>query len=276
VTQCRVTAETCNGRTVTSDYDAAGRLVRRVAPSGSEARWAYDRAGRPMALLTDGHALRFRYDGSGRETARDLPGGLRVTKDWDTTGQLTAQTLLSPGDRGALLQRRAYSYRGDGCLTGAADLLSGPRELTLDPAGRVTAITGPGWAEQYAYDPAGNITLAAWPALPGLPAPWQDVQGPREYAGTWQYTWDADSRLTAVTTPDGTAWRYAYDPLGRRIAKQRLDRAGQATEQTDFTWDGPVMAEQAPLLKLTRSVSGKAARYQAPPAWSRTRKRSAI
>ena len=27
-------------------------------------------------------------------------------------------------------------------------------------------MTGPGWAEQYAYDPAGNITAATWPAPP--------------------------------------------------------------------------------------------------------------
>lgn len=165
------------------------------------------------------------------------------------TGQLTAQTLLSPGDHGALLQRRAYSYRGDGCLTGAADLLSGPRELTMDPAGRVTAITGPGWAEQYANDPAGNIALAAWPALPGPPAPWQDVQGPREYAGT-------------LLTQAGA------------VSCQH-DRHARVTPWAWPPFLIPTATSAIPLQKLTRSVSGKAARYQALPAWSRTRPRSA-
>ena len=144
----------------------------------------------------------------------------------------------------------------------------------------MTGVTGPGWAEQYAYDPAGNITAATWPAPPdGAAAAWAGpgVQGPREYAGTlisragdiryrhdaqgrivtrqqvrlsrkrdtWHYTWDADNHLTTVTTPDGTTWRYRYDPLGRRIAKQRLTRVGSVAEQTHFTWDGPVLAEQA-------------------------------
>ncbi|MCZ9346617.1 RHS repeat protein, partial [Streptomyces sp. TRM76130] len=62
---------------------------------------------------------------------------------------------------------------------------------------------------------------------------------------TWRYTWDAEDRLTSVTTPDGTTWRYRYDPLGRRIAKQRLSEDGTTvTEQTDFTWDGTTLAEQ--------------------------------
>ena len=62
---------------------------------------------------------------------------------------------------------------------------------------------------------------------------------------TWHYHWDADSRMTGVTTPDGTTWRYRYDPFGRRIAKQRLTGDGSIAEQTDFSWDGPVLAEQA-------------------------------
>ena len=157
----------------------------------------------------------------------------------------------------------------------------------------MTGVTGPGWAEQYAYDPAGNITVAAWPAPPGPAAAWADsgVQGQREYTGTvitragdvryrhdaqgrittrqrvrlsrkpdtWQYTWDAGNHLTAVTTPDGTRWRYLYDPFGRRIAKQRLAPDGRVTEQTHFTWDGPVLAEQ--------TTTSSAAPAGTRPAW---------
>jgi RHS repeat-associated protein len=300
----RVTAESCNGSTVRSGYDAAGRRVLRVTPTGAQARWDYDTAGRLAALQTAGQELRFGYDQAGRETFRELPGGLRLTQEWDTAGRLAAQVLASTGPArtsppsaglppllapgpslpgaaqdGRLLQRRSYAYRADGCLAAVDDLLSGPRQLTLDAAGRVTAVAGPDWAEQYGYDPAGNITAAAWPAPPSGPGAWLGVgaQGPREYAGTlitraggvryqhdalgritmrqrvrlsgkpdtWRYEWDADNRLTAVTTPDGTVWRYRYDPLGRRIAKQRLASDGQVAGQTSFTWDGPILAEQA-------------------------------
>jgi RHS repeat-associated protein len=323
----RMTAETCNGRTVRSDYDAAGRRVRRVTPSGAETFWGYDSSGRPVRMQTAGQAISFGYDQAGRETRRGLPGGVALTQDWDPAGRLAAQILtcdighgpaampsllpshaeqaaLPADSSGRLLQRRGYTYRPDGYLAHADELLSGPLRYTLDPAGRITAVTGPNWAEHYAYDPAGNIIHAAWPVPgpgpagpasrpgpadpasgPGLADPWQatgaqeprsDVQGPRLYAGTLvtragriryqhdrhgritarhqvrdsrkpascQYTWDAEDRLTAVTTPDGTRWRYLYDPLGRRIAKQRLGPDGAIAEQATFTWDGPVLAEQ--------------------------------
>lgn len=62
---------------------------------------------------------------------------------------------------------------------------------------------------------------------------------------TWRYTWDADDRLSQVTTPDGQTWRYRYDPLGRRIAKQRIGGDGTTVlAQIIFVWDGPHLAEQ--------------------------------
>ncbi|MER6538794.1 RHS domain-containing protein [Streptomyces sp900105755] len=52
-------------------------------------------------------------------------------------------------------------------------------------------------------------------------------------------------RLTSVRTPDGTLWRYRYDPMGRRIAKERLGSDGTTVvERTDFTWDGTTLCEQ--------------------------------
>jgi RHS repeat-associated protein len=297
----RVIAETCNGRTVRSVYDAAGRRVLRITPSGAETSWVFDEAGRPVTLHAAGQSIGFGYDPAGHETVRDLPGGVRMAQEWDPAGRLASQLLSSraavlsqPGTAaarlaqsgtsspGRVLQRRGYSYRADGGLAGLDDLLSGSRQFSLDAAGRVTGVAGADWAEQYAYDPAGNVTTASWPTPPaGLAAPWagSDAQGPREYTGTlisraggiryrhdaqgrvtsrqqvrlsrkpdtWQYTWDADNRLTAVTTPDRTTWRYRYDPLGRRIAKQRLAPAGHVIEQTVFTWDGPTLAEQITL-----------------------------
>jgi RHS repeat-associated protein len=276
----RVTTETCNGHTVVSWYDGAGQRVRRVTPSGAETRWDYDAAGRPAMLDAAGHELRFGYDRVGRETARELPGGAQLAQGWDVIGRLASQVLTAePGGAGRrVLQRRGYRYRADGALTGLDDLLSGPRRLTVNLVGRVTRVSGPDWDERYSYDPAGNIIVAAWPAPPSPAASWAGTgtQGPRQYVGTlikgagdiryqhdacgriivrqrvrdsrkpdtWHYQWDADDRLTAVTTPDRTTWRYRYDPLGRRIAKQRLSASGQVAEQTDFTWDGSVLAEQ--------------------------------
>src|SRR5262245_21103437 len=52
--------------------------------------------------------------------------------------------------------------------------------------------------------------------------------------------------MVAVTTPNGQRWRYRYDALGRRIAKQRVgDDGSTVVEQVDFVWDGTVLAEQS-------------------------------
>ena len=65
-------------------------------------------------------------------------------------------------------------------------------------------------------------------------------------AGCGPYEGDAEDRLTSVTTPDGTRWRYRYDPLGRRVSKQRLAlNAETVVEETRFTWDGATLCEQS-------------------------------
>jgi len=289
----RVTAETCNGRTVTTQYDLAGQVTRRTTPSGAATGWEYDRAGLPVAMNAGGQQLRFAYNSSGQQIRRELPGELTLTQDWDLNGRLIVQALAGPGQPDAsgtrmpegpaagehLLQRRAYTYRADGFPDSVDDLLNGNRALSLDPAGRVTAVTGPDWSERYAYDQVGNLASATWPLLPVAGTGPRDAepQGQREYTGTlvsragniryrhdragrivtrqrvrisrkpdtWTYQWDADDRLTAVRAPDGTTWRYHYDPFGRRIAKQHLTAEGQLLGETTFSWHGAVLAEQA-------------------------------
>ena len=281
----RVLAETCNGRTVNSSYDVVGRRVHRRTPSGAQSSWEYETSNQPVALHTGGHTLRFGYDAMGREVERQVGGVLLMqTWDANhrlRTQALTASVPVSgqpqPTHQARLVQRRSYVYRPDGQVTNILDQLTGLRRFDLNPAGRITAVHGSGWTERYTYDAAGNITHADWPAPPQSDSPDTDARGQREYTGTliqraghvryqhdaqgrvvlrqqkrlsakprtWHYTWDADDRLIGVVTPDGKRWRYRYDPLGRRIAKQCV-ATNEATvvEQVDFTWDGVVIAEQ--------------------------------
>ncbi|WP_432844900.1 RHS repeat-associated core domain-containing protein [Amycolatopsis sp. CA-161197] len=274
----RVLSEELNGRTVAFRYDAAGNRVWRRTPSGAESTWQYDQAGRPLSLRTAGELVRFGYDALGREVQRQVGPAVRLVQSWDEAHQLRAQTLAAAGDR--VLQQRTYGYRSDGHLTTVQDRVSGPRQFDVDPLGRVLAVTGPGWSERYAYDPAGNIVDADWPVTPAATvadAAGQQARGNRRYAGTlleqagavryqhdaegrvvlrqvertpgvvdtWRYTWDADDRLVGVVTPDGQRWRYVHDGLGRRVAKQRLGRDGrEVLEQVEFCWDGTELVEQ--------------------------------
>ncbi|MEU3703161.1 putative T7SS-secreted protein [Streptomyces anulatus] len=266
----RVKTELADGRVTTHAYDALGRRTRRVTPSGQVTTYTYDAAGQLVRQTSGGQEVTFDRDGAGRELSRRFGEMLTFTTEWDAAGRVAGQETSSGGRS---LNRRTYDYRADGMLIGIDDELSGPRRFDLDPAGRVTAVHAEGWSETYAYDEAGNQTAASWPGtMPG-----QEATGPRTYAGTritragdvryehdaagrivlrrktrlsrkpdlWRYTWDAEDRLTGVVTPDGTRWRYLYDPLGRRTAKQRLAPDGvTVAEQTAFTWDGTNLCEQ--------------------------------
>ncbi|MCO5967033.1 DUF6531 domain-containing protein [Actinoallomurus soli] len=298
----RIVAETRDGATVTSTYDARGRRIHRRTPSGAESHWAYDSAGRPIGLRTGGLTLGFAHDPAGREIERRIGDGVLLAQQWDPDHRLTAQTLWAapgvgpaaatpePGTPPApsLLQHRAYAYRADGYLTGIADQRDGVRALDVDPAGRVTAVRAAGWTERYAYDTAGNVTHALWPATSASGSPDDEAFGDREYSGTllrragrvhyehdvhgrvvarrhrtlsgkvrtWRFTWNGDDRLTSVITPEGREWQYRYDPLGRRVEKRLVGRDG-VIERTDFTWDGPVLAEQT---RTVRRPGGSARR----------------
>ncbi|MCJ0873264.1 putative T7SS-secreted protein [Streptomyces sp. AP-93] len=265
----RLMSETADGRTVSYAYDGLGRRVSRTTPTGAVSTRAYDAAGRRISLTTSGRTLAFEHDAAGRETARRIGGSTLLVSRFDSVGRLSGQEVTSGGRS---IQRRDYSYRADGHLTGVHDRLSGLQTFELDPAGRVTAVDAAQWTERYAYDEAGNQTEASWPAA----HPGQEATGSRAYTGTtitragrvryehdalgrttlrqrtrlsrkpdtWHYTWDADNRLTAVTTPDGTRWRYRYDALGRRISKQHLADDDTVLEHITFTWDGDTLCEQ--------------------------------
>lgn len=234
----RVLAETVDGRTVRSEYDRLGRRVRRVTPGGTVSEWEYAADDSALVLRTGGREVAFGYDAAGREVSR-RHGEVVLAQSWDAASNLSAQTLTTRGSR--MLQHRSFTRRADGLPT-AVSAVDDTRQFTLDSAGRVTAVDAAGWSERYAYDRAGALV----PEPDGTRYE-HDARGRvvrrNHRARTWLYSWDTDDRLTGVRTPDGQQWRYRYDPLGRRIAKERLV-AGAVAEETVFAWDGPVLAEQ--------------------------------
>lgn len=262
--------ELVDGRPISYAYDALGRRTRRTTPSGHVTSYAYGADGQARCLTSGGQRVEFTHDAAGRELTRIFGDAITMTSAWDEAGRLSEQHI-SAGRRA--VNSRAYAYRADGRLLSVTDRLAGARTFDLDRAGRVTAVHAQGWTERYAYDASGNQTSASWPS--GHPG--GEANGTRTYAGTsltragdvrfehdalgrvtlrqktrlsrkpdtWRYTWDAENRLTSVTTSDGTRWRYRYDPLGRRTAKQRLGADGESVaEEVRFTWDGMTLCEQ--------------------------------
>ncbi|MFI1657312.1 putative T7SS-secreted protein [Streptomyces sp. NPDC020472] len=266
-------AEIVDGRLLSFSYDTAGRRARRTTPTGHVTAYGYDAAGHLATLTSGTRRIAFAHDPLGREVSRSIggtEGPLLLASAWDEAGRLTDQHLTA-GTR--TVNRRTYAYRADGHLTSLDDALRGSFRYDLDAAGRITTVTAADWTETYAYDAAGAQTDASWP----VEHAGHEATGIRAYEGTtltragsvryehdaagritlrrrtrlsrkadlWRYAWDAEDRLTAVTTPDGIHWRYRYDPLGRRTAKQRLAEDGTTVvEEVRFTWDGWTLCEQ--------------------------------
>ncbi|MGW5331287.1 putative T7SS-secreted protein [Streptomyces bauhiniae] len=269
-------SETTSGRTLRWSYDTCGRLARRTTPTGVVTERGYDPAGALARLTVSGRTMAFSHDEAGQEIARQF-GDVTLARTVDPLGRPVEQRL--DGADGRPLWRRNYSYRADGHLTG---LLTpdGHHDFTVDGTGRVVAVSAPGWEETYAYDEAGNQLEAAWPeerTEPGAATGVRTYERNRlvtagglryEYdaqgrvvlrrrsrlsrkSDTWRFDWDAEDRLTGLITPDGTVWKYLYDPLGRRVAKQRLTAAGEVEEETAFTWDGSALCEQTTVDRKT-------------------------
>lgn len=244
----RVVAESVDGRRVATTHDAAGRVVGRAVPSGAASRWRLDAAGRAAELDLGGRSMTFTVDAAGRETARAW-GSATLAQVWDDRDRLVA--LAGP-------VTRAWSYRADDRLVGVTDT-AGARVYDLDPAGRVTSVGD----ETYRYDRAGTLAASgvgephvldgtrvrrAGALVVRRDADGRVVVRQRRRLGgrplTWHFAWDALDRLVAVTTPDGTRWRYRYDVFGRRVAKERLDADGRVVEEVRGAWDGAVVAEE--------------------------------
>ncbi|MDT0270540.1 RHS repeat-associated core domain-containing protein, partial [Streptomyces sp. DSM 44915] len=264
----RVTDETVNGRALKITYDELGRPVSRVTPSGHLSTKRYNGAGHLAALETAEHRMTFERDVLGREVGRRIGSELDLTLDWDTAGRLTSQRLsLSQQD----VWQRSFAYRSDHHLVARDDHGGHTTQLELDSVGRITAVHAPTGGEAYTYDAVGNQIAARW-SFGSEP----EAHGQRFYEGsrltragrlryeydgagrvvvrqklrlskrpdTWRYTWNAEDRLTQVVTPKGVVWRYRYDPLGRRIAKERLNSEGKIEEQVIFTWQDSTLVEQ--------------------------------
>ncbi|GAA3877132.1 hypothetical protein GCM10022227_38690 [Streptomyces sedi] len=262
----RVTSESVNGRSLVQEYDRLGRPLRMSTPGGRVANWSYDLRGLPLALNSAGESMEFDYDHAGREVGRRLGADFGLTQRWDSAGRLVGQQL-STGERP--LRNRTFSYRADHFLTSIDNGAEGGVAIELDAIGRVTAMAGPARTEQYSYDVMGNLVRAER-ATGDTPEEFT-YQGTRvsragrcrysyDAAGrtvrrqrvrlsrkpdNWQYEWDAEDRLVQTISADGTLWRYQYDPLGRRIAKVRLNEEGEVAEEILFAWSGTTLAEQA-------------------------------
>jgi len=177
----------------------------------------------------------------------------------------THRPEVQRGMKAAIVRR--YHYDPSGQLMNIEDSRRGQVDYRYDPVGRLLAANSALGHETFAFDPAGNIqapdTARQEPATARVPLPKLLDNLLKEYASVSyrydergnvvartqdglrsEYAWDAFNRLSRATTRHGVT-TFAYDPLGRRIAKHSQAMEGTASQKTTRTmygWDGDTLA----------------------------------
>ncbi|MGJ4083419.1 DUF6531 domain-containing protein, partial [Corynebacterium macclintockiae] len=257
------------GSTITQHTTPAvthDRHTETSAPAG------LDHTGRLLAELTYTTNTR----GHRATTAFD---NLVRTIDIDTRGRITGDhtNLLDSATPGGLapVAGRDFTWQADSTLTAITDQLRGTTSFTVDAIGRATAATRHNTPaptgtttefptqENYSFTPAGVLAST--------------TDGDIDYhntlpvkVGRTTYTYDAAGRITRTSTkrlgkkplvhhffyatgeqPIGftssdepnTGYRYTYDGLGRRVAKETINTTtGEVIHRDVFTHTGNQLA----------------------------------
>ncbi len=216
---------------------------------------------------TQGNGLlqTMKYDPLGRLIEQQLGAIAQASQKDRYSYPGTYRPDVQVGMQAAILRR--YRYDPSGQLTSVEDNRRGRIEYRYDPVGRLLAANSELGHETFAFDPAGNIPAADAARQdpitrpPPLPKLLDNLL--KEYAGVRyrydergnlleriqdglrsEYEWDAFNRMTRATTWHGVT-TFAYDPLGRRIAKHSGAIDGTAvreTARTMYGWDGDTLA----------------------------------
>ena len=258
----RVEIEGLTGaKTVEYEHDLAGRVTRLIYPDGSQARYAYDGAGRLSRVRdAEGRTLAaythtaagnvkthvvgegagegvatgtFRYNPREWVTGIDYPGRFTVTQQYDNVGNVTSQRYR----RAAAETNKvaAYTYDNLHRLTGFnLDSGANTRSYVYDRNGNINSMV------------TGSNTLAFNYSSGSTPNRLDSTSGTGEEMFTYNpngwMTGKGASTLTydyrGLTTGHGSA-RYLMDPDRRRVKKT----VGTAVTYYLRGADGSVLAE---------------------------------
>ena len=221
---------TADARTTTYSWDTTNQRLTKVAVEGStETEYAYDADHRPAWI-------------SYRNVSRKgLPGQLRkfaYTHTKHSNGLLASVAINGPMPTDTVTR----NYGNTGLLLAVRNGLNQPTQYSQHNAlGLPGRVVGPnGNVTELTYDPRGRVIQAT--ALVG------------DTRQTTTYTYDAFGRVVSVHAPDGVTTTRRYDPAGRRLRETRPDGTG-GYAQTRYDYNA---ASQ-----VTSVVSGRTDQHDA-------------
>lgn len=227
------------GFALAQGHTATGRLNEQIAG--------------PFARLPDEARTAMLSTHVGPEFASRAGARVHRSYDWDRLGRAIRINDRLMGD-----VRYDYDMRGQ-VTTARRDTPQGEsvlRHFEYDPAANLAEVIEAGRADPvemaagrvqrrgrflYRHDACGRV-IEKRHEEPGF--------RPR----VWRMVWNGLDQLTQIETPDGTHWRYSYDPFGRRIAR-RCGVRGYAAQ-----WEGDRQIAEAPIA-ADGTVAWDAARH---------------
>jgi len=282
-------------RNVRYRYDGNGNRTAVELPGGSGLENLYYGSGHLHRIAFDGETVTdIERDRLHRETGR-TQGRLASRYTLDPLGRLKSQLAVPAGPseskgKAAVTAavKRSYGYDRTGNLTQSTDPRTGTTQFEYDKLGRITRAGD----ELFAFDPAHNIVDI--PARPSENLP-EGISAAADKAHTAtvkdnriktydgaEYYYDTFGNLTFMSLPDGSSrtlsydlkdrlvlaeiwreggkeiWRYEYDALDRRIAKEQVevgeehrpaaDEKGRLKtvpgSRIEFVWDGSHLLQE--------------------------------
>ncbi|MFP4536478.1 MAG: RHS repeat-associated core domain-containing protein [Spirochaetaceae bacterium] len=215
------------------EYDSAGRIVRSLSPLGGERRFRYDAMGR-LSSWTDelGGVHRYERDWRGNPVSYRSPGGNLWRYEYDMRGLLAKE--VSPEGR-----EKRYKRDPEGRIVEILDGSGANRQLEYDALGRLIAVSRGDATWRFDYDASGRLLRITDPdgvyrtygydefdrlrrvSEAGSVVRRRTIAGAKErWEGTRSYTLTRDRRglVIGYSDPDGVAYSYQYDHLGRLTA----------------------------------------------------------
>jgi RHS repeat-associated protein len=202
--------ESDNERTVISEYDDGGNLVKETDPEGRSTRHIYDALNRRTAVtLPDGTRQRTEYDALGRRTKTIDAEGKETLFGYNEAGQLATVTDAEGGVT-------SYTYDSFGRQVTQTDAEGKTTTYTYNETGQRATRTLPGGqTETYGYNPDGSLAFR------------KDFNGE-----TVKYSYDGYGRLVKRTPSAAALARgavnatFTYNAAGERIEQTLTDANG--------------------------------------------------
>ena len=211
--------------------DAAGRRIHASRENGQRWDYDYDTVGEvtsavkkfPGGTAIPGHSFAYQFDGIGNR-ASATHGGTGTAVSYTTSALNQYSNITTEGGRFIL----GEAPTGNGVFinggTVAADRAGGLgfywKQITADNS------AGPLWSNDSVVSSGITITGNTW-TPPNSVTPVHDDDGNLTYDGRWDSVWDAENRLTCMTTTEAAATAgvprqrldFVYDCQNRRVSK---------------------------------------------------------